>query len=202
MCGIAGIFSLRHSGAETQAACTRMELALEHRGPDDRGLWQSACQQATLAHRRLSILDLSSGAAQPMSTPDGRFTLCFNGEIYNFRELRAELETQGVCFRTASDSEVILQLYARDGADCVKRLRGMFALAIWDAVHQTAFLARDPLGIKPLYWHENHGVLAFASELRALCQSQLLHPTLSAEAVQRYFETRLRARASDLGSGG
>lgn len=189
MCGIAGIFSLRHSAGESQAAGARMEQALLHRGPDDRGLWQSACQQATLVHRRLSILDLSHGAAQPMTTADGRYTLCFNGEIYNFRALRAELQGQGFSFQTSSDSEVILQLYARDGAECVKRLRGMFAFAIWDAVRQTAFLARDPLGIKPLYWHQTDGMLAFASELRALCQSQLFQPTLSADAVQRYFET-------------
>ena len=189
MCGIAGIFSLRHSPGETHAAGARMEQSLVHRGPDDRGLWQSACHQATLVHRRLSILDLSHGAAQPMTTPDGRYTLCFNGEIYNFRELRAEIQDQGCHFQTSSDSEVILQLYARDGADCVKRLRGMFAFVIWDAVRQTAFLARDPLGIKPLYWHQSDGLLVFASELRALCQSQLFQPTLSAEAVQRYFET-------------
>lgn len=189
MCGIAGIFSLRHSPGETHAAGARMEQALVHRGPDDRGLWQSSCHQATLVHRRLSILDLSHGAAQPMTTPDGRYTLCFNGEIYNFRELRAELQDHGCHFQTSSDSEVILRLYARDGADCVKRLRGMFAFAIWDAVRQTAFLARDPLGIKPLYWHHSDSLLVFASELRALCQSQLFQPTLSAEAVQRYFET-------------
>ncbi len=142
-----------------------------------------------MAHRRLAILDLSAGAAQPMTTPDGRYTLCFNGEIYNFRELRAELESTGVQFRTTSDTEVILQLYARDGQKCVKQLRGMFAFALWDAEKQIALLTRDPLGIKPLYVHCGEGVLAFASELRALAQSQLFTPTLDPLAVQRYFET-------------
>lgn len=189
MCGIAGIFSLQHSANELREATARMEQALVHRGPDDRGLWQSSCQQAAMAHRRLSILDLSHEAAQPMSTPDGRYTLCFNGEIYNFRELRTELQASGVVFRTTSDTEVILHLYARDGAACVRRLRGMFAFALWDARTQTALLARDPLGIKPLYVHLRQGVLAFASELRALCRSDLFIPTLRAEAVRRYFET-------------
>jgi asparagine synthase (glutamine-hydrolysing) len=142
-----------------------------------------------MAHRRLAILDLSVGASQPMTTPDGRYTLCFNGEIYNFRELRAELESTGVQFATTSDTEVILQLYARDGQQCVKQLRGMFAFALWDGEKQTALLARDPLGIKPLYIHRGEGVLAFASELRALAQSQLFTPTLNPLAVQHYFET-------------
>jgi len=189
MCGIAGIFSLQHSADELREAAARMEQSLVHRGPDDRGLWQSSCHQAAMAHRRLSILDLSHGAAQPMSTPDGRYTLCFNGEIYNFRELRAELQASGVVFRTTSDTEVILHLYARDGAACIRHLRGMFAFALWDARTHTALLARDPLGIKPLYVHHRQGVLAFASELRALCRSDLFTPTLRTEAVQRYFET-------------
>ena len=189
MCGIAGIFSLQHSSDELKEAAARMEQSLVHRGPDDRGLWQSSCHQATMAHRRLSILDLSHGAAQPMTTPDGRYTLCFNGEIYNFRELRAGLLASGVVFRTSSDTEVILHLYARDGAACVRHLRGMFAFALWDARTKTAFLARDPLGIKPLYVHHREGLLAFASELRALCRSELFTPSLRAEAVQRYFET-------------
>lgn len=189
MCGIAGAFSIRHGSQDLRSAAERMQSALTHRGPDDQGLWQSSCQQAVLAHRRLSILDLSSGARQPMSTPDGRFTICFNGEIYNFRDLRRELEAEGVAFATTSDTEVVLRLYERDGESCTAKLRGMFAFAIWDELKRSAFLARDPLGIKPLYLHRSGGTLVFASELRALARSELFTPTLNAEAVRRYFET-------------
>lgn len=189
MCGIAGVFSTRHEPWEVRAAAARMQSTLVHRGPDDEGLWHSPEGQAALAHRRLSILDLSSGARQPMSTPDGRYTICFNGEIYNFHELRARLERAGIAFTTSSDTEVVLRLFEQLGAACVNVLRGMFAFAIWDAQIQSAFLARDPLGIKPLYFHRSAGLLAFASELRALTQAQLFAPTLSSEAVRCYFET-------------
>jgi len=189
MCGIAGVFSLRHGPDELRAAAVRMQEALIHRGPDDEGLWQSPSQQAVLAHRRLSILDLSSGGKQPMTTSDGRYTVCFNGEIYNFRELREALQNEGVAFTTTSDTEVVLRLFERDGEACTARLRGMFAFAIWDEVTRSAFLARDPLGIKPLYLHRGAGTLAFASELQALVRGQLFAPTLSGRAVQRYFET-------------
>ena len=189
MCGIAGILSTQLDPSLTKAAAERMQNALVHRGPDDSGLWQSPEGCAKLAHRRLSILDLSRGARQPMSTPDGRFTLCFNGEIYNFRELRAQLEETGIHFNTTSDTEVLLRLYEREGMDCTRRLRGMFAFAIWDAAERICMLARDPLGIKPLYLHRTPTTLAFASELRALVQCRLFTPTLSAPGVQRFFET-------------
>ena len=189
MCGIAGIFSATLDPSRMRPAAERMQQALAHRGPDDAGLWQSTGGQAVLAHRRLSIIDLSSAAKQPMSTADGRLTICFNGEIYNYRELRAGLERQGVAFSTTSDTEVILHLYARDGADCVKQLRGMFAFAIWDERTHTAFLARDPLGIKPLYFHHAGVTLVFASELRSLTQSELFAATLHTQALQRCLET-------------
>lgn len=188
MCGIAGVFSTRHEPAEVQAAAMRMQSALVHRGPDDSGLWCSPNGKASLAHRRLSILDLSSSARQPMATPDGRFTICFNGEIYNFRELRMDLEKSGITFCTNSDTEVVLRLFERHGASCVNLLRGMFAFAIWDEKKQSAFLARDPLGIKPLYFHRCADLLIFASELRALTKAELFVPTLSRRAVQRFFE--------------
>ncbi len=189
MCGIAGIISPSLAPGIARAAALRMQQALVHRGPDDSGFWQSGDGMATLAHQRLSILDLSSAGRQPMSTPEKRFTICFNGEIYNFRALRSALELDGVSFQTHSDTEVILRLYERDGEDCTKQLRGMFAFAIWDARERSAFLARDPLGIKPLYYHEEAGTLAFASELKALRQSRLFSPTLCTEAVQRFFES-------------
>ena len=189
MCGIAGILSTTLAPSSARSAASRMQGALAHRGPDDSGLWQSPDGAATLAHRRLSILDLSGAAHQPMSTPDGRFTICFNGEIYNFRELRHELEQAGADFRTSSDTEVILRLYERDGIDCAKRLRGMFAFAVWDAQERTCGLARDPFGIKPLYLHQTESTLAFASEVRALAKSQLFAPTLQNDGLRRYLET-------------
>jgi asparagine synthase (glutamine-hydrolysing) len=190
MCGIAGRLGLGPDDQlDPRAAALRG--ALRHRGPDDEGTYQADQGRVLLVQTRLAILDLSSAGHQPMERPRsgadgeesggvtadvadaGRLVIVFNGEIYNFRELRAELEAEGVVFRTQTDTEVILALYERDGARCVERLRGMFALVIWDEGTRTAFVARDPLGIKPLYWCETDGVFAFASELRALVQSGL-----------------------------
>jgi asparagine synthase (glutamine-hydrolysing) len=201
MCGIAGIFSTSPEPAPMRAAAERMQHALHHRGPDDAGLWQSECGHAVLAHRRLSIIDLTSGAQQPMSSPDGRFTICFNGEIYNYRELRAELLGSGVTFSTSSDTEVILRLFERNGIECVQRLRGMFAFAIWDKQEMRGTLARDPFGIKPLYFTEQAGRFLFASELNALRASGLIQEKLDPRALSRYFETGSVAEPNTLIKG-
>lgn len=189
MCGIAGILQSEPGIQDLELLLAGLQGALRHRGPDDCGLWMNASRHAGLAHTRLSILDLSPGGHQPMISADCRRVICFNGEIYNFRELRAWLESQGTVFRTHSDTEVLLHLHAREGERMVERLRGMFAFCIWDEAEQTALLARDPLGIKPLYVHESQGRLAFASELRALTGSGLFKPTLDGAAVQGFFET-------------
>jgi asparagine synthase (glutamine-hydrolysing) len=150
-----------------------MTDAQSHRGPDDSGIEVVAAPEPTVVfgHRRLSIIDLSPAGHQPMHDPDGDCWLTFNGEIYNFRELRRELEGQGQIFRTGTDSEVILKAYAAWGVECVKRLRGIFAFAIWDHPERTLVLARDQLGVKPLYyWHEGDA-LVFASEVRAVLAS-------------------------------
>ena len=165
MCGIAGIVG----GAPTRPTLEAMLSTLEHRGPDDRGV--HLADDAALGMTRLAIIDLVTGR-QPMSSEDGRATLVFNGEIYNFRALRAELEAGGVRFRTQSDTEVILRLWERDGEACVERLRGMFAFAVWDARRRTLFLARDRVGKKPLYYWQGGGRFVFASEIKAL----LRHP--------------------------
>jgi asparagine synthase (glutamine-hydrolysing) len=138
------------------------------RGPDGSGSWWSADRRCGLAHRRLTILDLSDRASQPMISEDGELVVVFNGEIYNYPELRAELEAGGVRFRTTSDTEVLLHLYARDGAEMVHRLRGMFAFAIWDQQRRGLFLARDPFGIKPLYTSNDGWTFRFASQVKAL----------------------------------
>lgn len=138
------------------------------RGPDGAGLWWSEDRRCGIAHRRLSIIDLSERANQPMVSADGRFIIVFNGEIYNYPDLRMELQTEGVQFLTTSDTEVLLHLYARDGEVMVHRLRGMYAFAIWDNSKRNLFLARDPYGIKPLYTANDGWTFRFASQVKAL----------------------------------
>lgn len=189
MCGIAGV--LNSEGMEHEkisGSLNRLLTALKHRGPDDQGVWSNTSRTAGFAHVRLAILDLTPGGHQPMHTPDGNLHITFNGEIYNFRELRRELENEGVSFRTHSDTEVLLRLYEKNGAAMLPKLRGMFALAIWDEAKQVCFLARDPLGIKPLYYTFSGGMLAFASEVRALQSAGLAGHQLDAEALVRYFQ--------------
>jgi asparagine synthase (glutamine-hydrolysing) len=163
MCGIAGFLG-PWSGQLAEA----MVAAQRHRGPDDEGCHFDAAVGLALGHTRLSIIDLSEAAHQPMSTADGRYTISFNGEIYNYRGLRAELERAGISLRTQSDTEVLLALYVRDGASCLDRLNGIFAFAIWDSVEKRLFLARDHLGVKPLYYAVLDKGFLFASELKAL----------------------------------
>lgn len=171
MCGIAGIIYYGSDGTVDAGQLERLRDAQRHRGPDDAGLWISNDRKVGLAHRRLSIIDLSPRGHQPMATPDGRLTITFNGEIYNHLELRADLEARGVEFVSDSDTEVILLGFREWGAGIVDRLRGMFAFAIWDDRKREVFLARDPLGIKPLYLAEKDGWIAFSSEMRALSES-------------------------------
>jgi asparagine synthase (glutamine-hydrolysing) len=169
MCGIAGILSAKLGPAERTDAVSRMVLRMVSRGPDDQGTFSNG--DVTLGMCRLAIFDPANGH-QPMQTPDGRFTIVFNGAIYNHRELRTGLEAEGWTFRTHCDTEVLLAAYARHGADCLPRLRGMFAFAVWDALEHTLFAARDPLGIKPLYYARVPATgLVFASELSALLAS-------------------------------
>ena len=169
MCGIAAIFV--YGDAQTSVQSDELVSIRDHmasRGPDGSGAWYSSDRRVGLAHRRLSILDLSDAGAQPMASPDGRHVCVFNGEIYNFRELRAALERKGHAFRSQSDTEVLLRLYREHGQRMVDHLRGMFAFAIWDADRQGLFIARDPFGIKPLYYADNGNTLRVASQVKAL----------------------------------
>lgn len=173
MCGINGIVRLRPDAPPIDSEeLLRTRDAMALRGPDGAGAWTAPDGRAALASRRLAILDLSPAGAQPMSTPDGRWHLVMNGEIYNFRALRHELEEQGTTFRSQSDTEVVLHLLARHGAAALPRLRGMFGLALWDDAGKRLLLARDPLGIKPLYYSDQSdqdgGCLRFASQVKAL----------------------------------
>ncbi|HEV2733539.1 MAG TPA: asparagine synthase (glutamine-hydrolyzing) [Longimicrobiaceae bacterium] len=189
MCGIAGAFGPGRTGDPV----ARMAGALSHRGPDDSGFAElrapGGARGGTLVHRRLSILDLSSAGHQPMRTPDGRYTLVYNGEIYNFQALRAELEAEGERFASHSDSEVLLLGWARHGRAFLPRLRGMFAFAVWDERTGTGALVRDPFGIKPLYLAEAGGALLFASEVRAVLASGLVPRVLSAGGVRSFLAT-------------
>lgn len=170
MCGIYGL--IRREGVVEAAELTRQRDLLTHRGPNDGGSWLSSDGRVGLAHRRLSILDLTTAGHQPMSSQDGRFTLVFNGEIYNYREIRAELEKAGRIFHTATDTEVLLNAYMVWGEACLARLNGMFAFAIHDVGNAgtppSLFLARDRAGKKPLYYFFDGCQLEFASELKAI----------------------------------
>lgn len=189
MCGIAGVLVAEAGRVDVRPALVAMQRALRHRGPDDAGTWQSASGLAAFAHTRLAVIDLTAAGRQPMSTPDGRFTIVLNGEIYNHRDLRRELERRGATFRTRTDTEVVLRAFEADGEACLDRLCGMFALAVWDEREQACLLARDPFGIKPLYYHAREGVVAFASEVRALIESGLPRRDLDPDAVVGYFRT-------------
>ncbi|WP_449192831.1 asparagine synthase (glutamine-hydrolyzing) [Thauera sp.] len=169
MCGINGIFAYRPSAAAVDRdELLRVRETMTARGPDGAGVWIADNGRVGLAHRRLAIIDLSPAGAQPMQTADGLTVVSFNGEIYNYPELRSELERDGVRFDSHSDTEVLLHLYRRQGPAMVGRLRGMFAFALWDAQARSLLLARDPHGIKPLYYADDGGTLRFASQVSAL----------------------------------
>jgi asparagine synthase (glutamine-hydrolysing) len=187
MCGIAGILSTRFDADELRSRVTAMQSRLRHRGPDDAGICIDSRARAGLAHTRLAIQDLSPCGHQPMSTPDGRYTIVFNGEIYNFMHLRRDLEKSGERFVSRTDTEVILKLYARDGEGCVRHFDGMYSFAIWDKRDGSCFLARGPFGIKPMYLWRHRESLAFASEMRALFEADLGPKTLCTLALHEYF---------------
>jgi len=171
MCGIAGIFSLRSNNRkDLREILSRITDKMVSRGPDAEGHWISSEGAIALGHRRLSILDLDARSDQPMHSADGRYSIVFNGEIYNYRELREQLQARGRRFSTTGDTEVLLQMYAEYGEGMLDRLRGMYAFGIWDQLSNQLFLARDPLGIKPLYYAEADGCLYFASQVKALIE--------------------------------
>ena len=185
MCGIAGIFHIGTAKPVDPARVRTMTDAIAHRGPDGSGVWTAP--GVGLGHRRLSIIDLE-GSPQPMGYADGRFQIVFNGEIYNFQALRSELEAKGHVFATEGDTEVILAAYAQWGEACLSRLNGMFAFAIYDQADRRLFLARDRLGVKPLFYAAlSDGSVAFASELKALLVHPLLRRVPEERAVEDYL---------------
>jgi asparagine synthase (glutamine-hydrolysing) len=186
MCGIAGQLALHPDRLVDVIDVRKMTEALTHRGPDDEGYHVDAAGRVALGMRRLSIIDLASGQ-QPIAGEDGSVVCVFNGEIYNFRELRARLQAQGHVFRSSGDTEVIVHLYEEEGPDCVRRLRGMFAIALWDARAGRLLLARDRFGKKPLYYAELEGRLCFASELGGLTTLAAFDRRLDPIALDLYL---------------
>lgn len=182
MCGLAGIL-----GEEAdRSGMARMRACQRHRGPDAEGSWVGP--GVSLGHTRLRVIDLTSTGAQPMWTPDGRWGLVYNGEVYNYRALRDRLRSAGHTFRSATDTEVVLYAWSKWGPDAVDQLEGMFAFAVWDRRDQRLWLVRDRLGIKPLYWHhDGQGTFLFASEVRALLASGLVQRRLDRSALPTFL---------------
>ena len=184
MCGIVGKFSLDERPIDP-GLITRMAVRLSHRGPDDEGYYVSG--SIGLASRRLSIIDLDTGR-QPISNEDGTVWVVLNGEIYNFVELRTQLERRGHRFRTRTDTEVIVHLYEEKGPGLLEYLRGMFAFAVWDGRQRRLLLARDRLGEKPLFYaHDPGRALLFASELKSLLVDPDIRPSIDVAAVDQYL---------------
>ena len=184
MCGIAGFLHMNGAPADA-GTLKRMTDAIAHRGPDGEGAFVEGA--AAIGHRRLAIIDLSSAGAQPMLSVDGRYVLSYNGEVFNFVELRRELEAAGFAFRSRTDSEVVLNAYAHWGAACLDRFNGMFAFAIWDRERQSLFLGRDRYGIKPVYYALAGGTFAFGSEVKAILEVPGMRRGLDREALLEYF---------------
>jgi asparagine synthase (glutamine-hydrolysing) len=188
MCGIAGLMAIASSPRESLLArAQHMAACLEHRGPDDVGAWESDDKTVALSHRRLAVVDLSPLGHNPMRWDDGRLWITFNGEIYNFHELRRELADLGCRFRSQTDTEVILAAYDQWGIDAVHRLVGMFAFALWDTPRSRMWIVRDRLGKKPLYYSDYGGTLRFASELKAIAGDPGIPHDVDDEAVRQYL---------------
>ena len=183
MCGIAGLVYRERERTPDHAALRAMLDTLAHRGPDDEGVWSAG--PVALGHKRLSIIDVAGGH-QPMANEDETIWIVFNGEIYNYVELRRDLERNHT-FRTQSDTEVLIHLYEELGEHCLDRLNGMFAFAIWDERQQRLFAARDRLGIKPFYWHQDKDRLAFASEPKALIRGAGVPAAPDRQGLEEYI---------------
>ncbi|MDO8946007.1 MAG: asparagine synthase (glutamine-hydrolyzing) [Desulfocapsaceae bacterium] len=203
MCGIAGFIS-QSQNPDLSATLARMAATIAHRGPDSEGVFETVTvdrkHHVGLAHRRLSIIDLSTGH-QPLGNEDGSIQIVFNGEIYNFQELRKDLENSGHIFTTNSDTETIVHAYEQWGCNCVQRFRGMFAFAIWDSNQEKLFLARDRFGKKPLFLYESQGALYFASEIKAILACQDGTPTINIQSVYHYLSYRYVPGPETLFSG-
>ena len=192
MCGIAGLI-VSQDNIDTTTVLQNMSDVITHRGPDDEGFFETKSQcgqyKIGLAHRRLSIIDLDTGH-QPLGNHDNSIQIVFNGEVYNFKELRSDLISKGYKFKTSSDTEVIIHAYDEYGDHCIELLRGMFAFAIWDSNRQRLFLARDRFGKKPLFFYQNNNVLAFASEIKSVLEFPDIERNIDSGMMRNYFSYR------------
>ena len=184
MCGIVGVIYKKNTSSVSPKMISDMCEIMFHRGPDDHGIFVN--ENIGLGHRRLSIIDLASGH-QPMTSGDQRYTIVFNGEIYNFQLLKRELQSQGMHFNTNSDTEVILALYQKYGEECVKYLNGIFAFCIYDNQMKELFLARDHAGVKPLYYYDDSNYFIFASEIKSILKSELVQAECNHDKLTEYF---------------
>src|SRR3954469_21449409 len=189
MCGLAGFFWTRNRDSqEMRAIGLRMASAIAHRGPDDSGVWVDSAAGIALSFRRLAIVDLSDMGHQPMSSGNERYTIVFNGEVFNHRRLRSDLESAGCRFRGNSDTEVILAAFEQWGIEkATRRFVGMFAIVVWDATRRELSLIRDRLGIKPLFVYCHDGLLSFGSELKALVAGPEFDKSLDTSALSSYL---------------
>jgi len=182
MCGICGLI-----GLPEKKVLQKMTSTLTHRGPDDGDVYIHSEQAVGLGHQRLSIQDITQAGRQPMQSDDGKIVLSYNGEIYNFPQLRVELKKLGYRFKSTGDTEVILHAYAEYGIDFITKIRGMFAMAIADFAQRKTFLIRDHFGIKPLYYAQTTKELIFGSEIKAILASNKVNKQLNMQAVSNYF---------------
>ena len=185
MCGICGQFNFEPEHAVAPEVLERMQRSLSHRGPDSQGTWTK--ESVGLAHTRLAIIDLSENGHQPMCNENGTVWIVYNGEVYNFQSLRKELESKGHRFFSQTDTEVVVHLYEEEGVQCLSRLRGMFAFAVWDENQRQLFLARDRFGQKPLYYYVDERKLLFASEIKSILSSKLVEISPDYEALYQYL---------------
>ncbi|MBL6964374.1 MAG: asparagine synthase (glutamine-hydrolyzing) [Bacteroidetes bacterium] len=184
MCGITGIFN-QNGKPVSHIVLQKMTDIVRHRGPDGEGIWVNG--YVGFGHRRLSIIDLSEAGAQPMQNDDGDLTITYNGEVFNFKDIRRDLKSKGYSFRSQTDTEVILKAYEEWGADCLLKFNGMFAFAIWDNRKKTLFLTRDRYGVKPLYYYFKDGLFLFGSEIKSLLQHPAVSVSVSIPALNEYF---------------
>ncbi len=187
MCGITGVYHFNNDKKTTKETVDDMRDTLAHRGPDGKGTFLSSEKKVGLGHRRLSIIDLSEKGAQPMTDEGGKIQIVYNGEVYNFKKIRSELENLGYDFRSKTDTEVIMKSYQEWGVDCVKRFNGMFAFAIWDEEKERMFVARDHVGIKPFYYSVKKGTFLFGSEIKAILANPDFKKEFAEENVSYYM---------------
>ena len=187
MCGIAGAMRLSGHGSITPELVRQMCDPMVHRGPDDAGVWVSPDATVGLGHRRLSIVDLSAAGHNPMPNEDGQVWITYNGEVYNHAALRPALEAAGHKYRSRTDTETLIHLYEEKGVDMLHDLRGMFAFALWDGPRRRLFIARDRVGIKPLYYTVANGTLLWGSEIKAMLEHPDINARLNERALPHYL---------------